>query len=446
MSGARVLLLVAVAQLAAVAAAWLLAAFAAGRAAGGVRAGWLTAALAALTPVFLSLSRRIALDGLLALALTAGMFALLRAFDGPARRPRRGPWLLALACGGAAFLAKGIFGTFLFVAPILAHAALSGDRRAVRALFRPASLLLLALPVAAWAWALHAAGGMAYVAEAFFNNSIGRFVGIRFDIAGTGALPYGDVNRPQEWWFYFARSASMAGPSLLALLFWFRGGWRTAFRARGRRGRAASLALCFALVPPLLLTFSSQKGVHHLGSCSSAFALAGGLAAARLLRRRPFGRGPAVPLALAGVLGVLAGILVGVELREEEPEIPRLGRWLRAEVGERDFAIAGWGDADLGGLSFAMDRVITPLTGGVQAAEFLDRDKPAFCLLGRGTLKKFPGAVGEPGGVGVFSTAAADGRRYTLLANGPALLETPSPGTPPPPTRGGTHAGGREDR
>ncbi|MCB9897013.1 MAG: glycosyltransferase family 39 protein [Planctomycetes bacterium] len=456
--------------------------------AAGRGAAVLAVSLAAFSPQFLTLSRRVALDNLLAAEVTLALAALAAAASSPRGPLRARPWWLFVLAADAAFLTKGLFGTFLVLAPLAAYSLWSRDGRIVRALLRPASWLALCLPIALWAALLYRDGGATYVAEAFLNNSLGRFVGIRYDVAGTLALPYGDVNGDSSSWDYLRSLNAVLGLSLLVVPFLAAALLRRGPRLRGPRMRIAAMALCWAVIPVVVLLFSRQKGTHHLGSCTSGFAVAAALALSARLRPQA-GRPPpawahtwttslalVAPLvflgsvavgkpdlltaSLAGALlalvaawgaaalwrrrhrfeaacGVAAalagGVLLGYAAHEttvdEGPS--RAARWLADELHGEPLAIYRWGDSDLGTFAFVLDRDVAPLGAADDVRAFLARDEPAYCIVrGDAPLLRAEDGAAPPGGV--FARVTGGGRRYQILANAPALSRHPAPSTPPP--------------
>ena len=357
----------------------------------------------------------------------------------------------------------------------------------MRALLRPVSLLVLAAPVLLWAAVLYRSGGATYVFEAFVNNTLGRAVNVRFDVAGVAQLPYGDVNSPQVWWYYPARLGSLAGAAVLLLPCVVSALFRRGPAERGPRTRVSALALCFAVVPLVVLSFSSQKGVHHLGSCTSGFVLAGALWLDRRTRRLDRRELPAglrraatavlllAPLALvstllgqpatpgaasaaavaAGVAGLvvaiavlrcgsraaavhvfLAGAMAVMVVRgslgftdEDDLRFLEFPTWLAREVGSRPVALFAAGDGDLGVFCWALGRDVVPLSQPEDARTFFDSPQSRLCV----ARDELTGQLLEdqPGWV-VFATGGNGVRSYSVLANAAAAAELPAPSVPPP--------------
>jgi len=465
----------------------ILATFGAAWAAAGPRTAMLAGCLLVTCPVFYGEAARIAVDGFLAATLALAVLFLSRA-TATGRGPlRRVPWFLGLAAGGLAFLMKGFLGSVLFLAPLLAYAGLTRDGRVLRALLRPGSIVVLALPVLLWAAILYADGGRAYLLEAFVNNSVGRFLHLRLEAAGTQGLPYGDVGGAREWWYYVTRLGSLAGPATLVLPFAVAAIARARPQARGARTRLAVWGLCLGLVPPLLLTFSSQKGVHHLGSCATGFALLGAVWLGRYLPRRtadPRLESWAVPIALlapialvatlfglpctrpqvvagtavglvpmlvvafvslrrrnwsAAVYGTLAWVMTLIVLTqspgwtdEEDRRFLEFPRWLEAEIGDRPLAWHNLGDSDLGAICWTLRRELIPLSSPSEMAAYLAAEEPRFVVV-REPLPAWPDAAGiRPI---VFASGGCGDRLYTVFTNAGGVRVQSAPTRPPPGAR-----------
>jgi 4-amino-4-deoxy-L-arabinose transferase-like glycosyltransferase len=275
------------------------------RRAAGTHAGLLAGALLVVSQSFAMLVRRLGVDIALVATLSLSMALLWRAIATDDERIDGRWWRASLVAAGFAALTKGVFGTFLFVVPTLAYALLCRDGRVLRALFRPMSIALLVLPHALWALVLYDSGGATFVFEHFVNNTVGRVLHRRFDVAGTHSLPYGDVGPSYSWYYCLTTIPQGALPAMLAVPFAVaaqraRGG----LRARDPESRLLSLALCWGCVPPIVLTFSTYKGRDHLGASCAALIVVGAL---WLARRLPdVGKPPAPKWALAGVMSLYA--------------------------------------------------------------------------------------------------------------------------------------------
>jgi 4-amino-4-deoxy-L-arabinose transferase-like glycosyltransferase len=471
--------------IAVLAVVWLVAAYGTTRLVAGPRTAVLATCLLATSNLFRSLANRISIDGGLAACLAISTYFLCRALSNPDKKIRWEPWVLAVLAAGLAFMAKGLFGTFLFVAPLIAYSLWYRDRRVLKRLFHPVSLLLLLAPVALWGWMLYRTGGMTYFAEAFLNNSLGRFASFRFEAADIAALPYGDVgdvgkdNEPWDWWFYITRLGSLAGPALLVLPFVLaRFGRRDAIRA-GPRARLVGLCLCQALTPLLVLSFSGQKGVHHLGSVSTAFALAGALwLDARLPKHERSGGLSRMalialmtlaPLALAasllglldlythivvafvmvvalllvaGVLlirerrwkGLIAGFLVSImtvtilassrgRYEDEDLQLLDYPEHVTAFVGETPMGFFGAGESALAIFSWAGERDITWIRNWEALTEYLLADGPRVVVLRQRKLDNMPEELAS---CSVIDRSEEGSKAFVVLGNPGAVAQLTS--------------------
>jgi hypothetical protein len=181
----------------------------------------------------------------------------------------------------------------------------------------PASVALLLLPHVLWGLVLFHAGGTTFVFEHFVNNTLGRVLHHRFAVSGTDALPYGDVGPAYAWHHSLSEVLTGALPAALVVPFAVaaqraRGG----FAARDAESRLVGVALCFAFVPPILLSFSVYKGRGHLGASSAALVVVGALWLARRLGRGETDVDEAPRWTRVGVAGayLLAPVLLAAEV------------------------------------------------------------------------------------------------------------------------------------
>jgi len=475
---------------------WLVATVALVRACAGPRAGWLAGALLVLAPNWFRLARRIQLDIALAAFLSLALLFVYRSITNPNPRARANAWRLALLMVALASFTKGLFAPFLFLAPTLVYAFVFRDSEIRRRLARPETWLWLAAPFALWGIRLWAAGGTAYLVEHFVNNSLGRFLSHRFEILGVEDLPYGDVNAPRPWWYYFAKMPFVVGPAILAfppaLVALLRNG-RT---NDSRRHRLAALALCWGVVPPILLSVSSQKGIHHLGSCvtglvvvstlwlhgflrvhdtrpwpartwlataiaiagvwvvvaaawlghpatvagtvatGTALAAIGGIGLFHAIRRRTW-YAAALVLSATAVALLAVGFSPGLIARTDEyRSIDAFADWVAAEVRDHRVGVYAWRDGDLGAVCWALRRPAVPLTERADVDTFLAEAEPSFCVLKRKYLPDLEDALASGAATVVAESGNAD-LRFVLLANRAAAKTLSQPTIPPPyPTEG----------
>ena len=196
------------------------------------------------------------------MTLTAAVsFALGCAFLAIVERPYR-----PAGCAGSGwrlgftFLAKGVFGPVLVVAPLALVFALQRERELVAAFLRPnwgmAAALLLFL---AWVVPLALIGGREYLVEVFLRNTAGRFFADPDLVPRTGRL--GEHVEP----FYFYLIRTPAG--LLPWAAIWVAGLAAAFpmlRHRPLDPRKTFLPIVFALDLALLTLSAGKRMVYIL--------------------------------------------------------------------------------------------------------------------------------------------------------------------------------------
>ncbi|MBN2491359.1 MAG: glycosyltransferase family 39 protein [Planctomycetes bacterium] len=457
----------------------------------GPRAGLLAGMLLATAPLFCRLARRVQLDVALAALLTLALLFFAAALCARRGNAARWSWLACAACVGLATLTKGILGLALFLLPAAVYALWSRDRRVWRALVWPPALLLLLGPLALWALRLYLAGGLPFVLEAFVNNTLGRFVHFQFELPETAQLSYADVGDTSPWWYYLHKALTLAGPSLFGLPFALHALARGRF-GRGARGRLARIALCWAVVVPVLLSFSGQKGIHHIGACTSGFVILVVLWLDRWLRtrtRRPvcatagtlaMAAVAAAPVALAvnlagglatmtavvvasisvGILGLAAAcvafltgsgrlvafglggaaiafLVVGfspgaVARTDRQRSLGPFAAWLAEESEGTRVGVYFEGDHVLGAVAFALDQPVTPVLTLEEARGFLESERASLLVVPDVVCAAILEAAGGPADVAVFARGGNASRRIVVVANRAALVRRPEPTNPPP--------------
>ncbi|GEM_PF-1073691 len=192
------------------------------------------------------------------MALTATVtFALGLALLALAEPRHRGRWLPWFWLGvGLTFMAKGVVGPVMVLAPLALTLLLERDRALFRALLGwNWGMLATLLMIAAWVVLLWERGGAHFLIEVFLRNSIGRFSQHPDLVPITGIL--GEHVEP--WYYYLFRTPANVLP-WLAL-------WLAALGSavsRHRRGpRSYFLPLAFA-VNLLLLSCSQAKREVYL--------------------------------------------------------------------------------------------------------------------------------------------------------------------------------------
>ena len=295
----------------------LLVTFALGKRLGGTRAGWLAAGALASTAEFSEDMGRAIVDPALVLMVTLAYAALVvlvtprpRETRGgepppgkravlersPGKRAvlersgagaRAGATLLIALAVPLAFLAKGVVGIGLALAPpllflLLAAAGAAGREgaagrggaaglwhgwRDTARMLAPLALVgvpLFAAIVLPWAVALLREGGWAAVRECLVGNTVGRL------LSTAAGRAYG---HRQPFWYYLPAGAAALLPWTLALPAMLRGGGND--RAGNETGRRLLLAAFF--IGLLLLSLAASKRALYLVPLLPALAVPVGL-------------------------------------------------------------------------------------------------------------------------------------------------------------------------
>jgi 4-amino-4-deoxy-L-arabinose transferase-like glycosyltransferase len=256
------------------------------------RAGAWAGFMVATNDIFFEVGHMAVVD----MTLTAAVsLALGLAFLAIVERPYRGRWVPWFWVSvGLAFLAKGVFGPVLVLAPIGLVFALRRDRGLARDFLRPNwGMAAAALMFIAWVVPLALAGGRDFLAEVFLRNTVGRFFQDPGLVPRTGRL--GEHVEP----FYFYLVRTPAG--LLPWAAIWVGGLLAAFpalRARPLDPRRTFLPVVFVLDLVLLTLSAGKRMVYILPILPITLAHA----AIWLDLQMPRGRARARP----GVLRVLA--------------------------------------------------------------------------------------------------------------------------------------------
>jgi 4-amino-4-deoxy-L-arabinose transferase-like glycosyltransferase len=453
----------------------------------GRRVGLLAGALLVLAPLYFRLARRIQLDIAFGAFCSAAFLMSALALLGRTDRERRHAWALCLASLALASLTKGVLALVLFGGATLAHALVRRDARLLRLIFHPLSILALVAPIAAWGLVLYREGGSTFVFEHFVNNSVGRFLHQRFDAAGVEELAYGDVGGESAACYYLWKLPVVVGPALVALVAGLWSWLRERRSLRTRRGQLASLAICYAFAPPLLLSFSSQKGVHHLGICATAWVVFAAIVVERFLRQRdrsPRTSSALLALWLPGITAVAAMLLIAfgrpqgeraawisigavaaiglllaaqqfrahrftiggqsllctcaalvvlamapVLVREDDSDRSAdiFARWLAHEVGDRPLGCLAHSDGDLGAFSFALGRPVVPIESTSDLARFLACDEPRFCVGPLDDLRTIAAALLENGRARELAAGGTETLAFLVCANPRARLLASEP-------------------
>jgi len=233
---------------------------------------------------FFEIGETAVVDMTLTAAASLALGAAYLAIREPGARDR---WVRVFWVGaGAAFLAKGVVGPALVLAPVAAALLMFREGALARAFLRPNAGMVLALSLAlAWVVLLAAVGGRFYLAEVFLHNAVGRLYQHPDLLPSTGLL--GEHLEP--WYYYLVRMPAKVLP-------WF-AAWAAALVAAiprpgsGRRLQDVFLPLAFAVN---LLAFSlsdTKREVYLLPVLPMTF-LHMALWLDERVPRRPGGRDP----------------------------------------------------------------------------------------------------------------------------------------------------------
>jgi 4-amino-4-deoxy-L-arabinose transferase-like glycosyltransferase len=221
------------------------------------RAGAWAGFFVATNVIFFQTGHMAVVDMTLTAAVTLSLGLAFLAIAEPPYRTRWVPWFWASL--GLTFLAKGVLGPFLVLAPLVAVLALQKDRRLLGDFFRPNwGVAAMFAVVALWVVPLALAGGREYLTEVFVRNTLGRFLDSPHLVPRTGRL--GEHAEP--FYYYFT--------DLPANLLPWVGIWAVALAAAlpWRRGthmntRRTFLPIVF-VVDLLLLSLSQAKRTVYI--------------------------------------------------------------------------------------------------------------------------------------------------------------------------------------
>ena len=221
------------------------------------RAGGWAGFMVATNVLFFVVGHEAVVDMALTAAVTFSLGLAYLAIVEPFYQERWVGWFwLSL---GLAFLAKGVFGPVMILAPLLVVLGVQRDGKLVRAFLRPnwgmGAALLLAL---AWVVPLALRGGREFLFEVFVRNTLGRFLASPELVSRTGNLG----EHKESFTFYFLRTP---GNLLPWVVLWGAALWAALpFRRKHPLApRAYFLPLVFA-VSLILLTFSEAKRMVYL--------------------------------------------------------------------------------------------------------------------------------------------------------------------------------------
>ena len=235
-------------------------------------------------PRLVMFARRIFID----IWISAFMALILAFFALSERIPERRRLFLALmyVCVGLGVLTKGPIAAALpglvFFLYLLAHREL----RRVTEMMIPLGVLIVAVIVVPWYYALYLRDGWTYIVTFFLGENVGRFV------SGIG-----QINR-RPWWFYgpvvFSDGLPLSLFLIAAGVLWFR---------RWRANRIQTLLWLWILTIVAFFSFSHDKQDLYVFPIVPAVAALG---ASAVVRWRD---SPRVALTTAAVAGVLFAVL-----------------------------------------------------------------------------------------------------------------------------------------
>jgi len=247
-------------------------------------------------------------------------------------------------------------------------------------------------------------------------------------------------------------------------------------------------------VPLLALSFSAQKGVHHLGASFTGFIIFSALWIENLFRKdspKPYTRiefwltvasGIAAPIALAvGWLGGfnlmaavisasiavsavgLASLVVAYRRRhfrlgtwglsaavaalfvigfsqapvaksDSKRSIDAFAQWVASETAGCPVGIYYNGDGMLGAFAFALNGAAVPLRSTADVANLLSSSTASYCVLSLYEQKSITRAIGKNIEFSVFAIGGnqSKSKRFVVLANSRAINLRPTFTQPPP--------------
>ena len=126
-------------------------------------------------------------------------------------------YLFYFASAGA-FLTKGLIGIFHIGIVIAAFILLRRRWDLLKKMLSPLPMLMFLIPIGTWIYLFYGEGGISFLHEHFINNTIGRFLHVKFHIHGS-QLAFTDLGSSSPWFFYLKRLPVMFGGTIGFLLF-----------------------------------------------------------------------------------------------------------------------------------------------------------------------------------------------------------------------------------
>lgn len=245
----------------------------------GLRSAWFSTLILLAMPQFYYYSHTIVLDMTIGAFCTVALAAFIYwAFWTPRSHRRKFLCLFYFACAGA-FLSKGMIGVFHIVLIVGAFLLICRPQGLLRELVSPLPMLVFLVPVTAWICLYYWEGGTAYLYEHFVNNTIGRFFHVHFVVPGMN-FHNTDIGKQRPWHFYLSNLFRIAGVAAAILPLALLDEWKEIRRLRRSsavqcRSQAdlSILLILWALLPPIVLSFSCAKETSYILPSYSAIAV-----------------------------------------------------------------------------------------------------------------------------------------------------------------------------
>ncbi|HEU4403172.1 MAG TPA: glycosyltransferase family 39 protein [Candidatus Polarisedimenticolia bacterium] len=271
----------------------------------GARAGWLAAAVLALSPLYMVFARLVIFDMMLCLCTSAGAIAAFEALEGDERSARLAAPIL-FAAAGVGTLTKGPVALLIPLLVAVAWTLLRGRPGLLRRLRFGRGLLLYAAIVLPWL-ALVAARNPGYLDYALIGENLGRLHSNRFQTSRPWHFYLGVIIPGLFPWIVYvgvaaARRAARLGRGLPAYLRLSAGGDERNGERRDRAGggsrrRAAVFVVVWLAVLYLFFSLIASKRPSYILPCAVPVALLAGMlwSEACAARRPDAGRPGAAP-------------------------------------------------------------------------------------------------------------------------------------------------------
>jgi len=239
------------------------------------RRKWLAVLLLLAMPQFYKYSHQIVLDIAVGAFCTMAILAFMYRFlFAPSENKKWPLYLFYFACA-AAFLTKGAFAIFQIAVPIAAFTLIARRWDILKKIFSPLPMLVFIIPVGIWIYLYYQQGGLPYLYEHFVNNTIGRFFRIHMELEGA-KFYHTDLGNQEAWHYYISNLPRMLGPALAVIPFTIIEATKKTLpikRNREPQGQTYCFLLIWAILPAVILSFSSIKATSYLLPQYAAIAL-----------------------------------------------------------------------------------------------------------------------------------------------------------------------------